>query len=60
MDRQINELSRGDNTNSSPNKYKLRSNKKEGNSDILNQPSRAKKLAKDIANNSKEKKTKNP
>jgi ribonuclease HI len=60
MDNQINELSKGEKTNSSPNKYNLRSKKKEGKSDIPDQPSRAEKPAKDATNNNKEKKTQNP
>jgi hypothetical protein len=60
MDSQINELSKGEKTNSSPNKYNLRSKKKEGKSDIPDQPSRAEKPAKDAINNNKEKKTQNP
>jgi hypothetical protein len=60
LDNQINELSKGEKANNSPNKYNLRSNKKEGKSDILDQPSRAEKPAKDAANNNKEKKTQNP
>jgi hypothetical protein len=31
MDNQINDMSKGDKTNGSPNKYNLRSKKKEGN-----------------------------
>jgi hypothetical protein len=60
MDNQINELSKGDKTNSNPNKYNLRSKKKEGKSDIPDQPPRADKPAKDATNNNKEKKTQNP
>jgi hypothetical protein len=60
MDNQINELSKGDKTNSIPNKYNLGSKKKYGNSDILDQPPRADKPAKDTTNNNKEKKAQNP
>jgi hypothetical protein len=38
MDGQINEPSKGEKANSSPNKYNLRSKKKEGNSDIPANP----------------------
>jgi hypothetical protein len=60
MDNQINEMSRGEKTNSSPNKYNLRSKKKEGNYDIHDQPSRVEKPAKDTIKNRKEKKTHKP
>jgi hypothetical protein len=60
MNSQINELSKGEKANSSPNKYNLRSKKKEGKSDIPDQPSRAEKPAKDATNNNKEKKAQNP
>ena len=60
MDNQINELSKGEKANSSPNKYNLRTKKKEGKSDILDQPSKAKKPAKDAKKNNKEKKAQNP
>jgi hypothetical protein len=57
MDIQINELSKGEKTNNIPNKYNLRSKKKEGKFDVPDQPSRAEKPAKDTTNSSKEKKT---
>jgi hypothetical protein len=60
MDNQINELSKGEKTNSNPNKYNLRSKKKEGKFDVPGQPSRAEKPVKNAVNNSKEKKTHNP
>jgi hypothetical protein len=60
MDNQINELRKGEETNSSPHKYNLRSKKKEGKSDIPGQPSRAENHAKDTTNNSKENKAQNP
>jgi hypothetical protein len=60
MDDQINELSRGEKANSSPNKYNLRFEKKEEKLDIPNQPSKAEKPSKDIVNGSKEKKMQNP
>jgi hypothetical protein len=53
-------LSRGEKTISSPNKYNLRSKKKEGKSDILDYPSKEENPAKDAVNRSKEKKTQNP
>jgi hypothetical protein len=40
LDNQINELSKGEKANSSPNKYNLRSKKKEEKSDIPDQPSK--------------------
>jgi hypothetical protein len=57
MDNQINELSKGEKTNNSPNKYNLKSKKKEGKSDTLDQTPGTKKLAKDVASSSKERKT---
>jgi hypothetical protein len=60
MDIQLNEIRKGDKANDSPKKYNLRSKKKEGKSDVPNQPSRAYKSSKDAANSSKEKKAQNP
>jgi hypothetical protein len=60
MDNQINELSKGEKTNSSPNKYNLRSKKKEGKSDIPDQPSRVEKPAKDAINNKQGKENTEP
>jgi hypothetical protein len=60
MDDQINELSKGEKSNSSPNKYNLRYKKKEGNSDILDQPSKEEKPAIYATKSSKENKTHNP
>jgi hypothetical protein len=60
MDNQINELSKGEKASSSFNKYNLGSKKKEGKFDIPDQPSKAEKLAKYVANRSKEKKSQNP
>jgi ribonuclease HI len=61
MNSQINELSKGEKANnSSSNKYNLRSKKKEGKSDIPDQPLIAEKPAKDATNNNKERKTQNP
>ena len=56
MENQINELSKGEKTNSSPNKYNLRSKNKEGKYNIPDQPSRAENPAKYTVNGSKEKK----
>jgi hypothetical protein len=60
MSCQINELIKGEKANSGPNKYNLRSKKKEGKSDIPDQPSIAEKPTKDTTNNNKEKKAQNP
>jgi hypothetical protein len=60
MDNQINELSKGDKTNSNQNKYNLGYKKKEGKSDIHDQPPKADNPTKDSKNNKKEKKTQNP
>jgi hypothetical protein len=57
IDGQINELSKGEKTIGSSNKYNLRSRKKQVKYDISYQPSREKKPAKDATNKSKEKKT---
>jgi hypothetical protein len=50
MNSQINELSKGEKASSSPNKYNLRSKKKEGKSDIPDQPLIAEKPAKHATN----------
>jgi hypothetical protein len=60
MDKQINELSKGEKTNSSPNKYNLMSKKKEGKLDIRDKPSRVEKPTKDTSNNNKENKAQKP
>jgi hypothetical protein len=60
MNSQINELSRGGESSSSPNKYNLRSKRKEGNSDIPDQPLIEKKPVKHATNIAKEKKDRNP
>jgi hypothetical protein len=60
MDNQLNELSKGEKTNSIPNKYNLRSKKKEGRPEIPNQPTKEEKLSKNVVDNNKEKKTQNP
>jgi hypothetical protein len=56
MNSQINELIKGEKANSSPNKYNLRYKNKEGNSDIPDHPSIAKKPTKDTSKNNKERK----
>jgi hypothetical protein len=56
MDSQLNEMSKGEKTNISPNKYNLRSKKKEGKSDIADQPTKVEKPTKNLANNNKDKK----
>jgi hypothetical protein len=60
IDIQINEMSKGEKANSGPNKYNLRSKKKEGKHDVPYLASREDKPAKDAANNNKENKTQNP
>jgi hypothetical protein len=47
MDIQLNELSKGNKASDNPNRYNLRSKKKDGKSDIPDQPPRADKPAKD-------------
>jgi hypothetical protein len=60
MNSQINELSKREKENDSiPNKYNLRSKKKEGKFDIPDQPLIAEKPAKLATNTAKEKKTQN-
>jgi hypothetical protein len=60
LDNQINELSKGHKANNSPNKYNLRSNKKEGNLDAPKQPRREEKPTKDITDIKKGKKVQEP
>jgi hypothetical protein len=60
MDNQLNELSKGERTSGNPNRYNLRSKKKEGNPDIPDQPTRTENPAKDVAASNKEKEAKNP
>jgi hypothetical protein len=60
MTSQMNELSKGEKTSNSPNKYNLRSKKKEGKSDVPDHPSRAEEPTRDAVNNNKEKKSHNP
>jgi hypothetical protein len=54
MDSQLNEMSKGEMTNNNPNRYNLRSKKKEGNLDISDQPTREEKPTKDVVDSSKE------
>jgi hypothetical protein len=60
MDDQINQLSKGEKTNSNPNKYNLISKKKEVKSDIPDQSSKVEKPVKDATNKNKENKAQNP
>jgi hypothetical protein len=60
MDSQINELSKWEKANSSPNKYNLRSKKKERKYDVPDQSSRGGKPSKDATNISEEKEAQNP
>jgi hypothetical protein len=60
MDSQLNELSKGERTENNPNRYNLRSKKKEGNPDIPDQPVRTEKLAKNVADGVKEKEANPP
>jgi hypothetical protein len=48
MNNHLNELSKGEKTSHTPNRYNLRSKQKEGKSDILDQPNREEKPTKDI------------
>jgi hypothetical protein len=56
MDSQLNELSKGEKTSNNPNRYSLRSKKKEGKPGVPDQPTRAKKPVENVADRSKEKK----
>jgi ribonuclease HI len=60
MDSQLNEMSKGERTSSQPNRYNLRSKKKEGNPDSPEQPTRTEHHVKEVAASSKEKETQNP
>jgi hypothetical protein len=60
MNRQLNELRKGERTSGNPNRYNLRSKKKEGNPDIPEQPTRIVNPAKDVASSRKEKEAQNP
>jgi hypothetical protein len=59
MNIQINELGKGEKANNTPNRYHLRSKKKEGNFDIHDQPLIAERPAKPTTITTKEKKTYN-
>jgi hypothetical protein len=48
MDSQLNELIKGEKTSNNPNRYILRSKKKEGKIVFSDQPTREKKPAKDV------------
>jgi hypothetical protein len=49
MGSQLNELRKEERTSGNPNRYNLRSKKKEGEPDIPNHPTRIVNLAKDVA-----------
>jgi hypothetical protein len=53
-------LSKGEKARNHPNRYNLRSKKKEGKLDIFDQPTRTEKPAKEVADNSKENKVQDP
>ena len=53
MESQLNDLSKGDKANDSPNRYNLRSKKKEGKPNFPDHPTRAKKPAEDDSNGKK-------
>jgi hypothetical protein len=59
MNSQVNELGKGEKANNTPNRYHLRSKKKEGNFDSHDQPLIAEKPAKPVTITTKEKKTQN-
>jgi hypothetical protein len=59
MNSQVNELGKGEKANNTPNRYHLRSKKKEGNFDSHDQPLIAEKPAKPATITTKEKKTQN-
>jgi hypothetical protein len=60
MENQLNEMRKGERTNGNPNRYNLRSKKKEGNPDIPEQPTRTEHPVKEVAANSKEKEAQYP
>jgi hypothetical protein len=53
MDSQLNELRKGDKANDNPNRYNLRSKKKEGKPNFPEQPTRAEKPSEDVADRRK-------
>jgi hypothetical protein len=59
MNIQIHELSKGEKARNTPNRYHLRSKKKEGNFDSHDQPLIAERPAKPVTITTKEKKTQN-
>jgi ribonuclease HI len=60
MDNQLNELSKGDKASNNPNRYNLRSKKKEGKPDVPDRPTIAENPAKDVADDNKGKKVQTP
>jgi hypothetical protein len=60
MDSQLNELRKGDKANDNPNRYNLRSKKKEGKPNFPEQPTRAEKPVEDVADDNKGKKVQTP
>jgi hypothetical protein len=60
MENQLNELSKGERTSGNPNRYNLRSKKKEGNPDIPDQPTRTKNASTKMATISRKRGTKPP
>jgi hypothetical protein len=59
MNNQVNELGKGEKSNNTPNRYHLRSKKKEGNFDSHDQPLIVEKPAKPVTITTKEKKNQN-
>jgi hypothetical protein len=60
MGSQLNDLRKEERTSGNPNRYNLRSKKKEGEPDILDEPTRIVNHAKDVAASHKEKEAQNP
>jgi hypothetical protein len=60
MDSQLNELSKGEKTSNNPNRYSLRSKKKEGKLDISDQPTRVENPAKEWQTTGKKRRHKTP
>jgi hypothetical protein len=60
MDNQLNELSKGEKAKINPNRYKLRSKKKEGNVGVPNQTTRAEKHVEDVVDDSEGNKVQTP
>jgi hypothetical protein len=59
MDSQLNELIKGERTSDNPNRYNLRSKKKEGKPDISDRPTRTENPTKGVVASSKEKEAQN-